>query len=143
MSKQYATAICLMTVNVTSLGLCLAGLLLNMGWYRFLLGIFILPLLALHFGLHARIALEKKRIRQTTILYSCLSQVAIAIAFILFPDVSDAPGSRYAVFGLYQQPPDFFSTIALCGLLGAFVLTFMTLLTTRKRRTKRRLPAER
>ena len=129
MSKSYIILTILCTANLISIILCLASYLFNIGWYRFLFGIIIFPILIIHYIIHGSLIRRRTSLKKVTLLYSCLSHLAIVLAFIFFPDISDAPGT-YAIFGLYKNPPDFFWTIAQFSLFSSFVFTVMTKLTT-------------
>jgi hypothetical protein len=132
MAKRYITLVILCTVNnVASILLCLAGYWLNIGWYRFLLGIIVLPILIAHYIIHLSLLGQLATLRRETIAYSCLSNVAMVLTFIFWPDIADAPGT-YAVFGQYKSPPDYFWIVAQGSLLCSFALTAMTRLTTKK-----------
>ncbi|MEC4804998.1 MAG: hypothetical protein SAJ12_05905 [Jaaginema sp. PMC 1079.18] len=114
----------LLAVNLISLVLCTTGYILNIGWYRFLFGIVLVPAIIIHYVIHFSFAF--KTLKTKTIWYSCLSNLALIIALALFPDVSDAPG-EYAVFGLYKNPPEFFWTIAQASFVTSIVLTVMAI----------------
>ncbi len=118
----------LFVVNILSILLCVAGYLLNIGWYRFLFGIILVPALIVHYIFHFSFA--RKGVKAKTVLYSCLSNLALVLAFVLFPDVSDTP-DQYAVFRLYKDPPAFFWTVAQVSFIGSIVLTIITKLSQR------------
>ncbi|MBE9126194.1 MULTISPECIES: hypothetical protein [unclassified Coleofasciculus] len=130
MTKRYFSYTILIA-NIISMGLCIAGYLLNIGWYRFLFGIILIPILLIHFIFHWSLVIKHTRISKQTELYSCLSNIAIALTLVLLPDVSDVP-PYYAVFGLYKNPPDLFGTIALVSFVASFILTFIAKRTDRK-----------
>ena len=132
MSKSYIVLIILCTANLISIILCFASYLLNIGWYRFLFGIIIVPILIIHYIIHGSLIRRRMSLTKVTLLYSCLSHAALVIACIFFPDVSDAPDT-YAVFGLYKNPPNFFWPLAQFSLFVSFVFTVMTKLTTPRR----------
>jgi hypothetical protein len=112
----------LLAVNIISTILCVAGYIFNMGWYRFLFGIILVPFLIIHYNLH--FSLVRKGVKAKTVLYSCLSNLALVLTLALLPDVSDAPG-EYAGFGLYKNPPEFFWTIAQVSFICSIILTVM------------------
>jgi hypothetical protein len=112
----------LLVVNIISILLCAAGFVLNLGWNRCIFGIVLVPTLIVHSIIH--FSLTRKRVKAKTVLYSCLSNLALILTFVLLPDGADSP-ETYAVFGLYKNPPEFFLTIAQVSFICSIVLTVM------------------
>ncbi len=110
----------LIAVNVIFAIVCVAAYVLNIGWYRFVFALILVPLLLLHFILHIFLAIKPTTTQR--VLYSCGSHVAAAIALISWPDVSDTP-PYYAVFGLYKSPPDFFWPLTYLSFAASIILS--------------------
>ncbi len=111
--------------------LSLLGFVLNIGWFRIIFGIFIIPAYGFYLMIQFKHWFATLEENEVLLRLSFYSNLCMGLSFVLFPDMSVLPHDMtedspvYAVFSLYKNPPVvLFVFLALLLFSTSFILLY-------------------
>ena len=107
---------------------------MNMGWYRFILIFFAVPVIhAVGFAIVNGIVLSKLPYSGKLKVYTILSYVTYLLTYICFPDGGDIP-TKYVFFGLIKNDivAEVFGVISLISLVAHIVFVVLQIIEFRR-----------